>query len=783
MRKEFLVDNWLFHKGDIKVNRPVDKGPAYAQSKTERKLIGPAAYIYFDHSNSYNSNAERRSERWENVKIPHDFIVYQDFKEEENNAHGYVKYDNGWYRKHLKLPEDIDLKDKRVTLRFDGIAGQSTIYVNGCLMCHNYSAYNSFEVDITDVIFYDKENVIAVYVNTEEFEGWWYQGGGIYRDVHLTITDEVCIDLWGVYAPAKKIDDKNWQIDFRTTVLNTTFEDKSVSLESFVIDKQGNVVAKAVGEGSVPARDKADIKYSVIVTNPDLWYCEEPNLYNIKTVLYKDGAAIGEDKTRIGFRTLKATPEGLFINGRKTYVYGVCCHQDFGLTGLAMPDNVAKFRVELLKKMGANGYRCAHYMQHANLMDAFDEMGFVVMAETRWFESTKEGIEQLESHIKRDRNRPSVVFWSTSNEEPLHIDQRGKKIHKAMRERILRLDDTRFIMAAEDKAPDQSTIYDDCDVVGINYNMHLYDKVHEMCPDKAIFASECAAAGLSRDWNFPNNAAGRTMDRDHDISSWFWAREKTIKHLKERDYVFGFYQWAGVEHRGEAMWPMVCSKSGALDLFLYEKGAFWQNKSHFTTEPMVYIVPHWNFKGLEGETVAVTVYTNCDELELFVNGESQGRKEIEPFGHGEWNVVYNPGELKVNAYRNGELVCSDSRVTTGKPQKLKLIQDTSCDNSGKDLALFTCVCLDENGNEVPNAEEYVKFYATLPAKVIATGSDNTDHNNTANNERQMYMGKIRVGVLPANGQEEIELYAMSKDLGTTKIKIKLDESKREIPFV
>ncbi len=766
MRNEINLTQWLFHKGDIVVPRPTQKGPIYTQSKTERKLSGPAAYNYLDTSDPYYCGKPLHSDRWETVTVPHDYVIAQDLSSDENNALGFLHYDNAWYRNHFKLPEGSE--NKRITLRFDGIAGMSTVYLNGCLMYHNFSSYNTFEIDISDNVFYDKENIIAVYVNTEEWEGWWYQGGGIYRDVHLTITEPVAIDLWGVYAPYEKIDENTWKINFETTIVNSGYVDSAVTIESQLLDANGNCVAAGEGKAVVCTRDKAIVKYNATVHNPLLWDCDNPNLYTVKTILKMGGQEIDENYTRIGFRTVEILADrGLLLNGKTTFINGVCAHQDFGLTGLAVPDNIAKYKIKLIKEMGANGYRTSHYQQTAAYLDACDEMGLLVMDEARWFESTKEGLEQLESLIKRDRNRPSVILWSTSNEEPYHTSDVGRRIHKAVAEHIRKFDRTRLITAAEERNPEKSTIYGDCSVVGINYNLDIFDKVHEISPDKPLFSSECCATGTTRDWNFDTNSEDRIRDKDVDTNQWFLGREKTYKFLKARPYVFGCYQWAAVEHRGEAAWPRICSVSGALDLFLQKKGAFYQNKSHWTNEPMVHIVPHWNFEGMQGEDVLVTVYTNCDELELFLNGESLGKKQIEKYGHGEWNVQYKAGEIKVIGYINGCVVAEDKRTTTGKPVSLSLTLCNEFEANGKDIALFTCECLDENGNIVPDASEFVKFSASAPAKIVGTGSDNCDHNNVANTERKMYMGKILVAVKVANGQKKLKLTAMSDNCGVT----------------
>jgi len=238
-----------------------------------------------------------------------------------------------------------------------------------------------------------------------------------------------------------------------------------------------------------------------------------------------------------------------------------------------------------------------------------------------------------------------------------------------------------------------------------------------------------------------------------------------------RPYVFGQYIWDAVEHRGEALWPMICSKSGLIDLFLYEKGAFYLMKAYWAKEPVAHIVPHWNFKGLEGQNILVTVYTNCEELELFLNGKSIGRKQIEKYGHGEWNVPYEAGELSVKGYIDGKEVCEHKRITTGKPVSIRLTLDNEFEANGRDLALFTCECLDEQGRVVPDAAEFVKFTVNSPAVIVGTGSDNCDHNNVILPERKMYMGKIRIAVRPAKDQEKVELTAMSENCGLARITV------------
>ena len=774
MRETLLLTrDWHFHKGDIAVPRPTDKGPVYMQSKTERKLVGPAAFHYADQADSDDQNIHRGSDFWQMVDLPHDYIIDQDNCPTENNANGYFRYDNAWYRKHFTV--DKRWLDKRVTLQFDGIAGMSTVYLNGCLLKHNFSSYNSFEIDVSAYLRFGKENVLAVYVNTEQFEGWWYQGGGIYRNVRLVATNKVAIDLYGVYAPAVRTGEHSWQVAFETTVLNSDYAPCPVRAESRILDKRGHAISVASGEGTVQLQDKLTLRYTAAVEDPELWDIDSPALYTVETTLYSGDTAIDADTTRIGFRTVTVSPEeGLFLNGRHVKINGVCAHQDFGLTGLAVPDNVARYKVQLYKEMGANGFRTSHYQNCTATMDALDEMGFLVMDEARWFEVNDEAVEQMETLVKRDRNRPSVIFWSTGNEEPCMTTEMGRRIHLTLKQKILKLDRTRLITSACNW-PYESTIFADCDVIGINYNLHSYDKVHATYPQIPVLASECCATGTTRDWNMGSNwTLGRLVDRDTDSSEEFLGREKTWKFLNERPYIIGGYQWAATEHRGEAVWPTVCSKSGALDLFLQRKGAFYQNQSLWTRTPMAHILNHWNLKGMENEPVEVWVYTNCDELELFLNGKSCGRKAIEPFGHGQWTVPYAPGRLEVKGYRNGILAAEDCRQTSKAPARLRLTMENSCRADGQELAIFTCTCVDEDGLYVPDAAEYVTLSVEAPARLVGTGSDNCDHIRVTEPSRQMYAGRIAVAVRPEAGQESLTLYARSAACGLCRLRVQLE---------
>jgi beta-galactosidase len=427
-----------------------------------------------------------------------------------------------------------------------------------------------------------------------------------------------------------------------------------------------------------------------------------------------------------------------------------------------------------MKEMGANGYRCSHYPQAEALMDELDKAGFIVMDEIRWFESTDEGIDQLETLIKRDRNHPSVIFWSVGNEEPYHSTPQGRNICRTLMAKAKKLDDSRFIMTAVDK-PTTSKVYDLNDVIGINYNLKFYDEIHEKYPDKGVFASECCATGTTRGQYLGSDPTrGYISSYDKDTNEWFLGREKTWKFLTARPWILGCYQWIAFEHRGEAVWPRLCSQSGAIDLFMQKKDAFYQNKSLFDDEPMVHLLPHWNFAGLEGNEMTVFAYTNAEELELFLNGESLGRKEIEKYGHGEWKVIYTPGKLEVIAYNGGKEVARDARITSGKAHRLVLTQDTlDVRANGEDIAILTCSVVDENGLPVYNAEPTVSFSSGKDCRIYSTGSDISEHDTVFKTVRRMRAGTISVAVKLTEKTDDLRVFATSDGLLSACITVKV----------
>lgn len=775
MREKILFnDDWLFHKGDLKYDLPAVKGPIYVQSKTERMKWGPASKDYIAVEDDYNTNHEFKTEKWEKVTLPHDYVLLQEAKEEYNNALGFFQYENAWYRKNFFVSKEDE--NRRLTLLFEGIATHATIYLNGCLIKHHFCGYTSFEVDITDFVKFEQENVLAVFVNIENHEGWWYEGGGIYRNVWLIKTEFVSVDLWGVYVHPEKMTPVEWNANIDVTLRNDWYEAKEIRTDIDIYAGDA-IIGTTSSCTTITARNTTTIQDCVIVKNPHLWDIIDPFLYTAKVRVFLDNICVDTYDTKFGFREIKIEEDqGLFLNGRHVKINGVCAHQDFGLTGKAVPDNIHRYKVQLLKEMGANGYRCSHYPHPEAVMDALDEYGFLVMAETRWFDSSEEGLEQLEMLIKRDRNHPSIVFWSIGNEEMYFVTEEGRRICKNMAAKIKSLDSTRFVTAAVSHGPDLSTVFEELDVIGINYNLNLYEKIKAQYPNKGIVSSECCATGTTRGWYYPDSETrGYLNSYDKNTNDWFSGREYTWKFLYDRQWCIGGYQWIGIDHRGEAVWPRICSQSGAIDLFLQKKDAFYQNQSMWIEDkPILHLMPHWNFQGYEGQIIDVRAYCNCEETELFLNGTSYGRKQLNKFDHAEWKVPYTPGKIKAVGYNGGNIVIEDCIETSGNAVALKLkLENEVCIANGHDIAVITCYCEDAQGRTVPTASPFVRFNTNQLGEIVGTGSDICDHTRVDLPDRQMRAGTITVAVKVKKQAGTLYIYADSENMISAILEIPL----------
>ncbi|NLG12653.1 MAG: glycoside hydrolase family 2 protein [Lentisphaerae bacterium] len=774
-REKMLINHgWRFWGNPRPVNEPKTKVAMYLSAKTERLRWGPGSYQHGDIAEHWHGG-ELCDEPWQAVDLPHDYIIEQAPDPSEAGPLGYFKYFPAWYRKHFSVPESDE--GRRISIYFEGITGLSDIYLNGCFLKHHEGGYTSFEVDITDLVRFGEkvDNVIAVYVNPTSYETWWYAGGGIYRNVWLVKTDLVAVDLWGVFVPAKKIAGNEWDVPLEVTVRNDGDSAADVKVTGRILSPSGEEVGlvDAFG-GQVAHYDKSTFAGGTKLSSPALWDLDAPNQYTMEVTVKKrvgDAYEVCDVvNQRFGFREIEWSGEtGFWLNGRNVKLKGVCGHLDFGLTGKAVPDNICRYKMQMIKEMGANAFRTSHYPHQEATMDACDEMGIMVMDETRRFESNEEGLSQMEMLVKRDRNRPSVILWSTGNEEQYHQLEQGKRIHKKLENVALRLDPTRLVTSAMVE-PLKSKVAEITSVIGFNYGMRDLEAAHEKYPDRPFVSSENCAVASTRGWYYGDSTAARGLmdarDRNSPHDPWYFGRELTWKYVMEHPWNAGTFQWDAFEHRGEAIWPRLCSVSGAIDLFLQRKDAFYQNQSHWLDIPMVHILPHWNHSGMDGFPFQVWAYTNCDEVELFLNGESLGRKVVEHWLHVSWDVSYTPGRLEAIAYKGGVEVARCVRETTGEPVGLALrLENGPVKANGLDIALFTCVALDGEGREVPDATPMVYFDCVGGGKIVGTGSSNIDHTPVPCLDRKMYAGKISVAVkvgFPPKGSDTAKVTLIAK---------------------
>ena len=771
-----LNEGWFFHRGDIEIPSAPDKSGMYKSAKTERAKWGPAALRHGCKPDNWGNPHEDTSERWTAVNLPHDYTIDGIPSLENPQSTGFLKYENAWYAKYFKLDEAD--KTKRISLVFDGVSTKATVYVNGCLMYHSFCAYVPFEVDITDVALFGQENKIAVFVESgPAHEGWWYDGAGIYRHVWLKKTSMTSVDQWGVFVAPEKADGKNWNTKVQTEIRNDNFEEKTVSVTSAVF-YNGEKVAETTTEGVVvPTKYKTTIEQTIPVCDPKLWSIEDTNLYTLHTTLTENGEIIDELDTTFGYRTIEYDADkGFLLNGVTTKIHGVCCHQDFGITGRAIPDNVCRYKVRLIKEMGANGYRTSHYPHTEAIYDACDREGLLVMAETRWFESTKESIEQLETMIKRDRNHPSVIMWSIGNEEAFAREDRGGRIAKTMNAAVKRLDKTRPVTMAVDIKPLEATVYDACDIIGVNYNIEELVKLHEKFPDKCIFSSENCASGTKRGDYIPSAVGKLPRAYDQDTNNWFRGRQYSEEFLSEPEWLAGGFQWIAIDHRGECIWPELSSNSGAIDLYLIKKDSFYLNQSFWKKEPMIHLFPHMDIREMEGETVKFWAYTNCDEAELFLDSKSLGRQKVGRYTKVEWEVEYHPGTMTVIGYNDGKKAVEETHTTsTGITKRLRLTAENANDvkPNGEDILMLTCWCEDENGLPVECATPTVTFRTIELGAVAGTGAVNNDHTPPSCPTRKLHAGKCSVAVKVGKLNGTLRVYATADGIEPARVDVEL----------
>lgn len=740
-----LDEGWRFHLGDVPM--PVVSGhdASYMNAKAGQ-VRGAAAPDYDDNG-------------WRRLNLPHDWVVEGPFDPKANLSQGYRSRGIAWYRRHFRIePEE---QGRHVELRFDGIATHATVWVNGLLVHRNYCGYTPFSVDLTPILTYgERLNTIAVRVDADVMEGWWYEGGGIYRHSWLIKRNSVHVETDGVYANPVRAADGTWSVPVEVTLANMRASAASTRVVAQLFDPEGNAVGGGTNCVSVPALGSEVCRIPLAVAGqPRLWSVDSPVLYSVKVGVYEGEIPSDTVTVTCGFRTLRFDADkGFFLNDKPLKLQGTCNHQDHAGVGVAVPAALWEYRVRRLKEMGSNAYRSAHNPPAPEFLDACDRQGMLVIDESRNFNYTPEYLGQLRAMLKRDRNHPSVFLWSVFNEEPMQGTPQGREMVRRMVAEVKRWDPTRPVTAAMNGGMLESEgVFEAVDVMGFNYVHVYYDDFHRRHPALPIFSSEDTAAFATRD-EFENDAERNviaSLDTEH--AAFGGTQRESWRRIAERPFMAGGFAWTGFDYRGEPLrlaWPSVSSVFGIMDVCGFPKAAYYVRQSMWIHDrPVLALAPHWTWPGREGKPVKVVAMTNADRVSLVLNGRDLGEKPRPAFDYVEWDVPYAPGKLEAIAYREGREVARTVVETAGECVALALEPDRpSLRGDGWDAMPVTVKGVDAKGHVVPGNDALVTFTVEGPGENIGHGNgDHNCHDPDKGPERRLFHGLAQLIVQSHKG--------------------------------
>jgi beta-galactosidase len=741
---------------------------------------------------------------WRRLDLPHDWSIEGAFSKDNPATPdgGALPGGIGWYRKSFTLP--ISAEDKKIYIDFDGIYEKSTVWINGHLLGFRPNGYISFEYDLTPYLNFSGENTIAVKVdNSVQPNSRWYSGSGIYRNVWLVTTSKVAVDHWGTFVIPSVADDGSAMVHLQTHVKNHTGRPVKFYVSATIYDAAGESVVSAAS-AQVDITDlTSEVSQDLKVTRAELWSTSRPYLYKVVTRVMVGDKIADEYTTPFGIRYFNFDADkGFSLNGKPMKILGVCDHHDLGSLGAAVNYRALERQLQMLKDMGCNGIRTSHNPPAPELLELCDKMGFVVMDEA--FDCWEKGKTKydyhlffkewhrrdLEDQVLRDRNHPSVIMWSIGNEIPQQGDTSALRIAPELASIIHSLDRTRPLTSANDRPDTSNKIIKSgaIDLLGYNYHEYDYGKFHVRYPGRKFIASETTSGLETRGfYDMPSDSIRRwptsrdykthaKMNPDHMVSAydnvsppWGSTHEETWKVMKKYDFLSGMFIWTGFDYLGEPTpygWPSRSSYFGIIDLAGFPKDVYYMYQSEWTSKTVLHVLPHWNWEN--GKTVDVwAYYSNADEVELYLNGKSQGVKKKQGDDlHVMWRLKYVPGTLKAVSRKNGKVVLTSEIHTAGKPAKILLVADRNNINAdGRDLSFVTVKILDKDGNLVPNAGNLVNF--KIKGNGFIAGVDNgseTDLDSFKASYRKAFNGLAVAIVQSKQKAGSITLTAASKGL-------------------
>jgi beta-galactosidase len=773
---ENFCKNWKFHLGDINNAEKYD----------------------FDDSN------------WHMLDLPHDWSIEGEFSEKNpaTPGGGALPGGIGWYRKVFNIPGTE--KDKLVFVDFDGIYQNSEVWINGHYLGKRPYGYISFRYELTPFLNYgEKYNVISVKVdNSHQPNSRWYSGSGIYRNVWLVTTEKIFVDHWGTFIKTPEITKKSAKIKIETNIMNKKGKEQQIALKTVVYNAKGKKIASVTSNGIILKENVTQIEQELVVNNPNLWSIENPYMYKAISQIKYDGKFCDDYETPFGIRYFNFDSEkGFFLNGKQIKIKGVCNHHDLGCLGAAINTRALERQLEILKEMGCNSIRTSHNPPAPELLDLCDKMGFLVMDEAfDMWKKQKTPFDyhlyydewhkrDLEDMIIRDRNHPSVIIWSIGNEIMEQWDSTGVEMTEELVKVVKNLDRTRPITSACNNTNPSNYIIKSgaLDLIGFNYHQEEYSDFPEIFYGQKLIASETNSALATRGhYDMPSDSIRRWPYRwdkpfyggnpdntcsayDNCSTPWGSTHEETWKIVKKYDFISGMYIWTGFDYLGEPIpywWPSRSSYFGIMDLAGFPKDAYYFYQSEWTDRTVLHIFPHWNWN--EGDVIDVWAYTNYDEVELFLNGKSLGKKQKTKDDFKlVWRLNYTPGTLKAIANKEGREPLIKEIKTAGKPEKILLEPDHKKINAdGRDLSFITVKIVDDEGTLVPYADNLIKF--EIQGEGFIAGVDNgcqTSHESFKANHRNAFNGMCLIVVQSKEKAGRITLRANSEGLESDEVNI------------
>jgi len=758
---------------------------------------------------------------WRTLDLPHDWAIEGPFDSKYNpDTGGLPIYGTAWYRKRFKIPADA--RGKFYAVEFDGAMSNSTVWLNGHKLGGRPYGYSSFELELTPFLNFGQDNVIAVRLAPEDRSSRWYPGAGIYRNVWLVTTGPVHVAHWGTYVTTPEVSNASATVLVRTDVRNRNEQTEQLTVETVILDGAGQQVRRQSDNATILPGQTAPLKQTFLVPNPQRWDVDRPYLYRALTTVRRAGEVADEYVTPFGIRTIQFTREkGFLLNGRQLKIHGVCNHHDLGALGAAVNRRAIERQLQIMKGMGANAIRTSHNPPAPELLELCDRLGLLVMDEafdmwripkvqngySKYFADWGEA--DMRDMIRRDRNHPSIILWSIGNEIPEQSKPNGWQTALFLADIAHQEDSTRPTTSGFDQWPAaiKNRMADQVDVPGFNYKPMRYEQIQNEHPNWVIYGSETSSCVSSRGvYHLPVEKYQKHPSlqvSSYDIISPPWAECPDVEFdAQDRlPNVLGEFVWTGFDYLGEPTpygsrkdWPSRSSYFGIVDLAGFPKDRYYLYKSVWTNEPMVHVLPHWNWAGREGQMIPVMAYTNAEEVELFVNGKSLGRRKrgtdavVIPVGPNvsdtrkftskyrvEWQAPYQPGTLRVVAYKGAAQVAADEVRTAGAPAKVRLIADrTSISADAQDLSFLTVRIEDVDGNLCPLADNLVHFKVDGAGKIEAVDNGNAATVEPFQSDRRKAFSGLALLIVRSHpGREgEIQVQATSNGLQPANVVLK-----------